>query len=170
MGFDDRLHNGEAKARVLRLSGGAGFVGPIEAVEDVRKVFGGNAGTVVPDGQDRAVVLLLGGNINMTLSVTVVMDGVTDEIGDDGCNGRGVAGAKHRLQICAPPAMWCSAPSCAVDPAASRLRRKLYQAELRVGQATLVLGLISIRARGRGHQREFQRSRNRPNAKGLFLG
>ena len=40
-----------------------------------------------------------GRNVNMTLGVIVVMNGVADEIGDEGCDGGGVARAKCGMQI-----------------------------------------------------------------------
>ena len=51
---DKLLGDGKSDATTRR---GAGTVGPVEAFEDVRSVFGINTGTVVSNGQNRTSLI-----------------------------------------------------------------------------------------------------------------
>ena len=80
VGEDDGFGDGEAEAAVA--GGTAGFVGAVEAVEDVRQVGLGDARAGVCDGECGGAVVAVGADADLA-AVVVVVDGVGEEVGDD---------------------------------------------------------------------------------------
>src|ERR1017187_1347448 len=97
VGINDSFADCQAEP-VAALGTGPGFVGTVEALEDVREVLGCNALARIGDLEQDAGVVGFQGDPNLAL-LAVELDGVRQQVGDDLAEALGVALALDAGQL-----------------------------------------------------------------------
>lgn len=83
VGLDDGLYDREAEAGVEGVVGSSGLIGAVEALEDVRKIFDRDPGTIIADGEAGVAVVTMSGDMDVP-PARVVLNGVGEEVAGDG--------------------------------------------------------------------------------------
>ena len=96
-----RVHNGFADGQAesgAAAGASAGFVSPVKALEDLRQILGGDAHAGVGDGEDGSTIFRAGAEADFAVGL-IVVDRVSEQVGEDLCQVVGVAEGFGERQV-----------------------------------------------------------------------
>jgi hypothetical protein len=82
----------------MTAASGSGLIRPIKPLKHVWQIFGSDALSGIPDGQDRKPILQAGSHPDLAV-IFVELDGVAQQVGGNLAQAMGITGNQGRFQV-----------------------------------------------------------------------